>query len=211
MQKDKGDARRFGYTGAMTEQSGMRVQKEMTGQPDLPNSCGSCTVCCLVLRIDEFTKPAGTLCQHCTGKGCGIYETRYDVCRGYLCGWRTLPKLGDDWRPDRSGILLTIIGPEDLDDVHRPQGHGVNFIIVGGEKAILRPGFAEYITTLVSRNVAVYLSADSPKTLINKYLQPLVAAKNKPGVIEMLLHIYRQHVKLREIKEQKPLPWVHIS
>ena len=182
----------------------------MADQPDISNSCGTCAVCCKALRIVEFSKPAGVLCQHCTGTGCGIYETRYEVCRGYLCGWRILPKLGEAWRPDRSGVLLDLLESKDLPEEHRAAGNGVNFIIVGGEKAILRPGFAEYVTTLVSRNVAVYLSADSPRTLINKYLRTQVAEKNKPAVIEMLLHIYRQHVALREMKKEPPLPWVEM-
>jgi hypothetical protein len=173
-------------------------------------SCGGCTVCCLALNITEFGKQAGVMCQHCTGAGCGIYETRYDVCKGYLCGYRQLPKLGDAWRPDRSGVLITILGPEDIPEEHRTSGHGMHFIIVGGEKAILRPGFADYLTTLVSRNVAVYLSADSPKTLINKYLQKLVSEKNKPGILQMLLHLYRQHVEFRAMNKQRPLPWVEM-
>ena len=179
-------------------------------EPELSNSCGSCTVCCKVLRIAEFSKPAGVMCQHCTGSGCGIYETRYDVCKGYLCGWRLLPRLGEAWRPDRSGILIGVMEVEDLDEEHRPAGNGMNFIVVGGEAAIRRPGFVDYVSTLVSRNVAVYLSADSPKTLINKYLRKQVAANDKAAVLEMLLHIYRQHVALREINKQLPLPYIEI-
>jgi hypothetical protein len=179
-------------------------------QPEAQNSCGTCTVCCMALNITEFSKPAGTLCQHCTGTGCGIYETRYEVCQGYLCGWRLLPVLGEEWRPDRSGILIDIMEAIDLPEEHLAMGNGMRFIILGGEKAIRRPGFVEYVSTLVSRNVAVYMSADSPKTLINKYLQKQVAAKDKPAVLEMLVHIYRQHVGLREINRQKPLPWVEM-
>jgi hypothetical protein len=37
----------------------------------------------------------------------------------------------------------------------------------------MRPGFAEYVSLLVSRKMAVYLSADSPKTLIKDCLEPL--------------------------------------
>lgn len=174
------------------------------------NSCGDCVVCCMALRIDEFAKPAGTLCQHCTGTGCGIYETRYETCRGFLCGYRMLPVLGDAWRPNRSGVLITMVEPEKLPEAHRAAGPGMQFVILGGEKAIRRPGFADYVSTLVSRNVAVYMSADSPKTLINQYLVQPVAAKNKDGVLQMLVHIYRKHVELRESRDWKPLPWVKL-
>jgi hypothetical protein len=173
-------------------------------------SCGDCTVCCLALRIDEFGKQAGVMCQHCTGKGCGIYETRYDVCRGFLCGYRLLPKLGEAWRPDRSGVLVIVLGPPDIPEEYQTSGHGMHFIIVGGEKAVLRPGFADYVGTLVSRHVPVYLSADSPKTLINKYLEKLVAEKRKQAVLDMLLHLYRQHVEYRAMNKWRPLPWVEL-
>jgi hypothetical protein len=174
------------------------------------NSCGDCVVCCMALRIDEFAKPAGTLCQHCTGTGCGIYETRYEVCRGFLCGYRMLPALGDAWRPDRSGIMIRVLEPEAVPPEHRAAGPGMHFVILGGEKAIRRPGFADYIGTLVSRNVAVYISADSPKTLINKYLAQQAAAKDKDGVLQMLIHLYRKHIELRESTGSKPMPWVKL-
>jgi hypothetical protein len=168
------------YTGVMRE------------APQSENSCGACAVCCLALRIDEFSKPAGTMCQHCTGTGCGIYETRYEVCRGFLCGYRMVPALGDAWRPDRSGILILTMEQKNVPEEHRAAGMGMQFVILGGEKAIRRRGFAEYVATLVSRNVAVYMSADSPKTLINKYLVKQAAAKDHAAMVKMLVHIYRK-------------------
>jgi hypothetical protein len=165
----------------------------------------------MALRIEEFGKESGVMCQHCTGAGCGIYETRYDTCRGFLCGWRMVSQLGDAWRPDRSGVLILTVEVNDMPEEHRASGRGMQFVILGGEKAILRPGFAEYLSTLVKRNVAVYLSADSPKTLINKYLAPLVAVKNESGVVEMLLHIYRKHVEMRSLNQWRPLPWIDLT
>jgi hypothetical protein len=176
------------------------------------NSCGNCTVCCMALRVVEFDKPAGTLCQHCLpGKGCGIYQTRYDICRTFLCGWRMVPQLGEAWRPDRSGVLILTQEKDQVPEEHRAAGPGVNFVILGGEKAIRRQGFAEYVSTLVSRNVAVYQSADTPKTLINKYLRERVADKNNAAVVEMLLHLYRKHVELRALKNWSPMPWIEIA
>ncbi len=174
------------------------------------NSCGECAVCCSALRVIELDKPAGITCQHCTGTGCGIYETRFEICRAFLCGWRLVPALGDAWRPDRSGVLILTQKVEELPQEHRAAGSGVNFVILGGEKAIRRPGFAEYVSTLVARNVAVYLSADSPKTLINKYLVKQVAAKDRDAVLQMLIHIYRKHIELREMDGMKPMPWVKL-
>src|SRR5471030_90014 len=97
------------------------------------NSCGDCAVCCFALRVDELAKPAGMLCQNCTGKGCGIYETRFDICKGFLCGYRLLPALGDAWRPDRSGVLIMTVEPEQIPAEHRAAGPGMHFVILGGE------------------------------------------------------------------------------
>ena len=73
----------------------------------------------LMLILD---KPAGIYCQHCIpGKGCGIYETRFEICRGFLCGWRQVPQLGDDWRPDHSGILMMMQEVDTLPDEHRAE------------------------------------------------------------------------------------------
>jgi hypothetical protein len=173
------------------------------------NDCGSCTVCCMALRVIDLDKEAGSYCKHCLpGKGCGIYETRFEVCRGFLCGWRLVPQLGEEWRPDKSGILMLTQAVDQLPQAYHAAGPGVNFMILGGEKAILRSGFAEYVTTLVARDVAVYLSADTPKTLINPHLMKQAAAKNIPAVTEMLLHIYQQHVKLRALNNLSPMPWI---
>jgi hypothetical protein len=166
----------------------------------------------MALRVIEMDKAAGRYCKHCLpGKGCCIYETRFEVCRTFLCGWRLVPQLDAAWRPDKSGILMLRQEVDKLPEAHRAAGPGVNFVILGGEKAILRPGFAEYVATLVARNVAVYLSADTPKTLINPYLMKQAASRNIPAVSEMLLHIYQQHVKLRALNNLAPMPWIELS
>jgi hypothetical protein len=184
----------------------------MSSAAPISNNCGDCTVCCMALRIIELDKVAGIFCQHCLpGKGCGIYETRPEVCRSFHCGWRQVPQLGEAWRPDRSGVLIITQDVEKLPEEHRASGPGMNFVILGGEKAISRPGFAEYVITLVARNVAVYLSADTPKTLINPYLQKQAADHNIPAVTEMLIHIYRQHVELRRRENLPPMPWIEIA
>jgi hypothetical protein len=70
-------------------------------------SCGSCTMCCKVLEIDHFKKPAGKLCQFCTlGSGCTVYESRPEVCRDYECLWLTERDLGAMLKPDRIGTIL---------------------------------------------------------------------------------------------------------
>lgn len=164
---------------------------------EAPGSCGDCVVCCTWLDIETegLSKKAGILCQHSTGKGCGIHATRPQLCRGFFCGYRLIPALGDQWRPDRCGVMILLV-EKNVPAQYTGAGTGFNFVVLGGEAAILRPGFAEYVSLLVSRNVAVYLSADSPKTLINDYLLPL--AGDAAGATQMLLHLYRLHLEAKQ-------------
>ena len=70
-------------------------------------SCGECTMCCKLLDVVALAKPAGTWCPHCApGRGCGVYDTRPGECRSFQCGWLVDPKLGEEWRPSRSRIML---------------------------------------------------------------------------------------------------------
>jgi hypothetical protein len=71
--------------------------------------CGECTACCVVLLIDDdnFKKPADQVCSNLIEKGgCKIYASRPSVCQDWYCAWRFMGQLGDEWRPDRSGIML---------------------------------------------------------------------------------------------------------
>jgi hypothetical protein len=69
--------------------------------------CGSCSMCCKVFRVPEFEKPAGQWCRHTVhGKGCAIHETRPEVCRAFFCHWTRNPALDENWRPDRSKVVL---------------------------------------------------------------------------------------------------------
>jgi hypothetical protein len=72
--------------------------------------CGECVACCRILKIDtpELHKPAGVLCPHSTGTGCGIYETRPNQCRTWFCLWRRIGALPDEVRPDRCGVVFSL-------------------------------------------------------------------------------------------------------
>ncbi|MEJ0026469.1 MAG: hypothetical protein WDN01_10615 [Rhizomicrobium sp.] len=126
-----------------------------------PRSCGDCTVCCTALAIEtaELRKPPGVACAHCTPSGCGIYETRYPICRSYFCGWFGLPDLGEDWRPDRSGILIS---PREA-TVAGETREGIEFLVLGGEPAIRRPAFLAFLTGLLRDGTAVFLAVPGPE------------------------------------------------
>ncbi|MFC5423211.1 hypothetical protein ACFPOB_27060 [Bosea eneae] len=77
--------------------------------------CGDCVACCEVLRIvdPEVGKPAGVMCRHNTGSGCGIHATRPEICRRWFCLWRRIDAMPDDARPDRCGVIFCLEGEED--------------------------------------------------------------------------------------------------
>jgi hypothetical protein len=64
-------------------------------------------MCCKLLYVKELNKPAGKWCEHCLpGRGCGVYETRWDVCRDFKCSWLLREEIPDSWRPDKSGFII---------------------------------------------------------------------------------------------------------
>ncbi len=125
--------------------------------------CGACTVCCTALAIEtpELRKAPGVTCAHATAKGCGIYQTRFPICRSYYCGWFGLPELDESWRPDRSGILIS---PR-RDGI--PQGHAareaIEFLALGGEASIRRPAFLAFLTVLLASRTPAFLAVPGPR------------------------------------------------
>ena len=77
-------------------------------------SCGSCGLCCKLLRIEALDKPAGPWCARFKpGAGCTIYDDRPGDCRTFECDWLGSPGLPEAWRPDRSRMIL-IAGDDGL-------------------------------------------------------------------------------------------------
>lgn len=75
---------------------------------DIPGKgCGACSLCCKVLEIEDFSKPAGAWCTFCLpGGGCTTYDSRPATCRDYACLWKSDRGLTPLLRPDRVGTLL---------------------------------------------------------------------------------------------------------
>ncbi|MBB6191160.1 hypothetical protein FHS51_001382 [Sphingobium wenxiniae] len=81
----------------------------------LPPSCGSCTLCCTVMKVTmpSSVKPAHTACEHCTLAGCSIYADRPDVCAEFQCLWLATQQapqfaMPSSFRPDRCGVLIDL-------------------------------------------------------------------------------------------------------
>lgn len=157
-------------------------------------SCGECSVCCVVLNVDtkEFQKLPGVPCGHlCNPGGCGVHATRYEVCREYHCSWRYLAALGEDWRPDRSGVLIDF----QMDDLppqymKRP---GIRLTLVDKKKALRRP-FYDYVARLIANDMPVVLSVSGPPghfpvgAFLNDALKEAVLKRDLSEVEKVFAH-----------------------
>jgi hypothetical protein len=80
----------------------------MGGDVILPGrSCGTCTLCCKMFRIDSLAKPRDEWCRHCAiGRGCTIYDSRPVQCRHFHCGYLFWQHAGEHWFPGRSKMII---------------------------------------------------------------------------------------------------------
>ena len=131
--------------------------------PDRP--CGECSVCCTYKPIDApgFAKAPGLACQHCLpAGGCGIYETRFEICRTYRCGWKYLDWLPEAIRPDRSGVLIDIVEAQtpgyELEATLLAIRDGADFE---------RNPIPDIIASLIEQDVLVYIARPGPPGMLN--------------------------------------------
>jgi hypothetical protein len=77
---------------------------------ELPNPCGDCRACCVVLSIDEgdFHKPTMTPCQHLCDAGCAIYSSKPPICTGYYCMYACMADMNGQNRPDKLGVIFSM-------------------------------------------------------------------------------------------------------
>jgi hypothetical protein len=159
--------------------------------------CGTCNVCCVTTQIDtdEFKKLPGVRCRHLCAQGCSIYATRYSVCRTYHCGWRYLGFLSDNWRPDKSGVLLAFTPANEL-----PAGYttGMSFIIAGPPPQSISRALYHYIAHLIADGVYVTLAVPGPAghypavSVLNDQLRNAASQANVIRVEAALLEMLKQ-------------------
>ena len=92
-------------------------------------TCGNCTACCEGWLHDESLEmEAGKPCQHCTSRGCAIYDNRpEEPCRTFRCEWlKNEESFDDEMRPDRCGAILISDRPFKQWDVIRVIPVGVS-------------------------------------------------------------------------------------
>lgn len=126
----------------------------------VPNrECGDCTVCCHHIPINQpdMVKLPNIDCDHLLKSGgCAIYKTRPETCATWYCGWRYSSALPDEWRPDKSGVLIEFSLKGMPSDFQAKSG--LNVKIIDKEKALANNQFLSFITAQVRHGIAVTLS-----------------------------------------------------
>ena len=155
-------------------------------------SCGTCTLCCKVLRIVELAKPHGVWCQHArTGQGCAIYSDRPPSCRAFRCGYLASPELPEAWHPARSKIVLVrephggitaVVDPGRPDAWKEPPYYAqlkswAEQVVPANRQMIVRIG-ARTIVVLPDREVALGLMDPGDKVIVEAQPGPFGVVYN---------------------------------
>jgi hypothetical protein len=168
--------------------------------------CGGCAACCIELHINApaLQKLAGVRCANLKADcRCAIYETRPKVCADFECGWRLMAALGDDWRPDRSGIILI---PKTTGN---PPGYradsGVQIMLLRGD-AIHKKELPGLIAAWVTARAPVFLTLAAPlgylakSAFLNESVAGAVRRNDRAGLIDALQEV------AEELRRQKLEP-----
>ena len=142
--------------------------------PLLPDrTCGGCVECCRVipLNLPELAKPTGELCGYCVdGACCSVHEIRPQTCRVWFCLWRAV-ELSDDWRPDRSGVIIR------PDGVERGE---ITLYVARRSDFLARTAFLATVAGWIAEGVEVALSVPGPigtypaRAVVTDWLRPAV-------------------------------------
>ena len=139
-------------------------------QDDRP--CGDCVACCVLTLIDapELKKPEGQVCPNCTKPGCGIYDTRPEVCRTFNCAWKRIPSMPLQTRPDHLGVMFTL-------ERHLPPRNVFEHLyyvgVAADPRALEQPAVRDVLAMLSEGVLPVFVSSGGIKTLIHP--EPVLA------------------------------------
>lgn len=151
--------------------------------PLLPDrTCGGCVECCRVipLQLPELSKPTGELCAYCVkGAGCSVHAMRPETCRTWFCLWRVI-ELDDDWRPDRSGV---VVRPDGLE-----RGE-ITLFVVRRTDFLRSEAFFATVAHWLAEGIELALSVPGPvgtypaRALVSDWLQPVVEDGDWPDFV----------------------------
>ncbi|WP_093663973.1 YkgJ family cysteine cluster protein [Sphingomonas gellani] len=171
------------------------LETALLGSVLADRSCGDCTLCCTVLKVDapDLKKAAGTPCRHLGSGGCSIHAVRPQICRTWFCVWRRVGSLPDEARPDRSGLLVS------LNFVREPQNclEGVSIVVRSllGSKAIENGMAARVLDSVCDQLVPVWFSDGSKKMLMhpeNEVAEHVIAGTLAPAHLRAEVAAWRE-------------------
>jgi len=147
-------------------------------------------MCCKLLYVQEIAKPANVLCSHCSeGGGCRIYQARPLECRLFYCDYLRNPQLSEQWRPSKSGIVVSVtdggrriaamVDPERADAWRREPFYST--LKRWSREAVQRPArTGQVIVTIGTQSIVILPDRDvDVGTLDNDHLV-ITEAKNGP-------------------------------
>lgn len=151
--------------------------------------CGECTVCCISLTIDtpDFVKLPNVPCENLTEcGGCDVYDSRPDICGKMFCAWRNMADLGDEWRPDKMGVLLEF-SEENFPGVFAGK-IGFRLTVLDKEKVINNNAVAVFIAYQITNGTPCILSygvepSESLSTGFLNYAMQKVVRENRVDAI----------------------------
>lgn len=157
----------------MKHSDALRDFMRMHEGPRTGRACGTCTLCCKLVPVEELHKPAGQRCRHVrVAKGCTIYASRPLSCQFWSCRWLIDPETAALPRPDRSHYVIDIM----LDAVvAQPHAGGESFEITVVQiwldpafpEAQHDPALREYMLRMCQRyGYASILRFDSHKATV---------------------------------------------
>jgi hypothetical protein len=152
------------------------------------------------VKSDAFSKTSGVQCQHCVASfGCGIHAARPQVCRDWLCGWRSLPFLDGRWKPDVCGLLVV---PADADIPPEFERRiGLTLIAYRSRRDLARRFVIEMIAGLVAAHTPTFLSVPGPpghhfaKTLVNPLIAKEAEARDGMKIEAAMLSLFDRLAK----------------
>src|ERR1700730_4090526 len=139
--------------------------------------------------------------------GCKIYETRPAVCAGWYCGWRGMRYLDDDWRPDRCGVLIDIVGAEGGDIPAGFAQVALKFDIVDSPRVLAWDPLIGFVGSEIERGRPVFLGIPAPvgyerrKVFLNYLMAEAVASRDRMLMINGLVAAFQMGVR-DEMKEK---------
>lgn len=170
----------------------------------VPNrECGGCTVCCQYLTIDSpgIVKLPNVPCKNLKdGGGCAIYANWPGVCDKWFCAWRSMPNLGDEWRPDKIKVLIEFSREEFPEPFTGKVGY--RFTILDKQKLLSNKEVVMFIAKQIFIGVPCILAyglgaGEYPNAVfLNIALGKAVQQKNGQAILQGLVKAIEECEKL---------------